>query len=87
VSQTCFSPESPVDRTTRLVGQALHAEVNLYPDKWPPAARAIAIDCVKWLCRGVESINCRRDSNGVKFVKLSVEQNDALYLLYYSVTF
>jgi hypothetical protein len=88
VSQaTCFSPESPTDRITRLLGEALRDEFDFYPTRWPLDKREIATDCIKWLGRGEESVNCRRDSNEVKFVKLDEEQSDALYALFYSVTF
>jgi hypothetical protein len=87
VSQTSFSPESPADRTTRLLGEALCAEVRLHSTKWPLAARKVAIDCIKWLGDEVESENCRRANNGVRFVHLNEKQSDTLHALYYEVTF
>lgn len=86
MSQTCFSPESPADRITRLLGQAFSAEVRRHPTMWPHESRKAAIDCIKWLGGGVpESINSRRDSNGVRFIKLNEEQSDMLHTLLYEI--
>ena len=87
VSQTGFSPESPTSRITRKIGEAFRDEVRRSPDKWPAAARRVAIDCVKWLGNEVESENCRRDNKGVRFVHLTQKQSDFLTALRYEAIF
>lgn len=81
VSQTVFCKESPADRTTRLLGEALCAEVRLHPEMWPLAAKKVARHCIKWLGGEVESDECRRANNGVRFVHLTQEQSDTLNFL------
>lgn len=89
MSQTSFSPESPTSRTTRLLGEAVCAEVRALPkERWPLAARVVAIDCIKWLGGGgVETEKCRRANNGVRFTYLTPEQSDTLNFLYFTVRF
>lgn len=87
MSQTGFSPESPTARLTRLLGITFLAEVRRQPTRWSHRERKIAIDCIKWLTAGIESLNSARDPYGVRFIHLSEQQNDALYTCYYEVLY